>query len=43
MSGAQGMELLEGKAMLDQVRLCLSIPPKYSVAHTVGYLKGRVR
>ena len=25
----------------DHVHLCLSIPPKYSVANTVGFLKGK--
>jgi putative transposase len=37
----RGVELVEGKAMLDHVHMCLSIPPKYSVAHTVGFLKGK--
>jgi putative transposase len=37
----KGVEMLEGKAMLDHIHLCLSIPPKYSVAHTIGYLKGK--
>ena len=36
-----GVELVEGHAMLDHVHLCLSIPPKYSVANTVGFLKGK--
>lgn len=27
--------------MADHIHLCLSIPPKYSVAHTVGFLKGK--
>ena len=27
--------------MSDHVHLCLSIPPKYSVAITVGFLKGK--
>ena len=36
----RGVELLEGKAMADHVHLCLSISPKYSVAHTIGFLKG---
>ena len=35
------VELLEGHALSDRVHLLLSIPPKYSVAHTVGYLKGK--
>jgi putative transposase len=36
-----GVELLEGHALADHVHLCVSIPPKYSVAHTVGFLKGK--
>lgn len=36
-----GVELVEGHAMADHVHLCLSIPPKYSVANTVGFLKGK--
>jgi len=27
--------------MPDHIHLCLSIPPKYSVAHTIGFLKGK--
>ncbi len=37
----EGVELVEGHALPDHVHLCLSIPPKYSVAHTVGFLKGK--
>jgi putative transposase len=37
----RGIELLEGHAMPDHVHLCLSIPPKYSVAPTIGFLKGK--
>ena len=33
--------LMEGKAMPDHIHMLLSIPPKYSVAMTVGYLKGK--
>ena len=36
-----GVELVEGHALPDHVHLCLSIPPKYSVANTVGFLKGK--
>ena len=35
------VELVEGHAMPDHVHLCLSVPPKYSVANTVGFLKGK--
>lgn len=34
--------LVEGHTMPDHVHLCLSIPPKYSLALAVGFLKGRV-
>src|SRR5512135_2654806 len=27
--------------MPDPIHLCLSIPPKYSVAYTIGFLKGK--
>ena len=35
------VELVEGHAKPDHVHLCLSIPPKFSVANTVGFLKGK--
>ena len=35
------VELVGGHAMADHMHLCLSIPPKYSVANTVGFLKGK--
>ena len=37
----EGVELVEGHAMADHVHLCLSIPPKFSVANTIGFLKGK--
>lgn len=37
----KGVELLEGNACLDHIHICISIPPKYSVATVVGYLKGK--
>jgi len=33
--------LVEGHATPDHIHLLLSIPPKYSVAYTVGFLKGK--
>lgn len=36
-----GVELIEGHAMGDQVHMLLMIPPKFSVAHTVGFLNGK--
>ena len=37
----KGIELLEGHAMPDHIHLVLSIPPKFSVANTIGFLKGK--
>jgi len=37
----KGVELLEGHSMPDHIHMCLSIPPKYSVAHTLGFIKGK--
>jgi putative transposase len=33
--------LIEGHAMADHVHMFVSIPPKYSVAYTIGFLKGK--
>ena len=37
----QGIVLVKGNAFPDHVHLLLSIPPKFSVANTVGFLKGK--
>jgi len=37
----KGVEILEGHSMPDHIDMCLSIPPKYSMAHTIGFLKGK--
>jgi putative transposase len=37
----RGIGLVEGHAMADHIHLCLSIPPKHSVSHTIGFLKGK--
>ena len=37
----QGVELVEGYAMADHIHMLLMIPLKYSVANTVGFLKGK--
>ena len=34
-------EILEGHLVQDHVHMIISIPPKYSVAEIVGYLKGK--
>jgi len=33
--------ILEGHLMADHVHVLIRIPPKYSVAHVVGFLKGK--
>ena len=35
------LEVLEKNVQLDHVHLVLSIPPKYSIAEVVGFLKGK--
>ena len=35
------VELVEGNALPDHIHMLLSVPPKYSIAMTVGYLKGK--
>ena len=35
------VERAEGTAMPDHIHMLLSIPPKYSVAMTMGFLKGK--
>src|SRR5665811_1103126 len=38
---SRGCEILEGHMMPDHVHMLISIPPKYSVAQVVGYIKGK--
>lgn len=33
--------IIEGHLMPDHVHMCIEIPPKYSVASVVGFLKGK--
>lgn len=35
------MKILERKACIDHIHLCISIPPKYAVSTMVGYFKGK--
>lgn len=37
----KGIEIIEGHACVDHIHMCLSIPPKFSVAQIMGYLKGK--
>ena len=34
-------KVVEGHLMVDHVRMCLSILPKYSVSNVVGYIEGK--
>jgi putative transposase len=33
--------ILEGHAMPEHIHVCLSVPPKFSIAQTIGFLKGK--
>ena len=37
----KGVELIEGRAMPDHIHMLLGVPPKFSIAFVVGYLKGK--
>jgi putative transposase len=37
----KGVEIIEAEACPDHIHMLLSIPPKYSVAQIMGYLKGK--
>jgi putative transposase len=37
----KGIGLEEGKSMPDHIHMLLSVPPKFSIAMTIGYLKGK--
>jgi putative transposase len=41
LASRKGAEILEGHMMKDHIHMCISIPPKYSVSHVVGYIKGK--
>ena len=37
----RGIDVVEGHVMPDHIHMCLSIPPKYSVAFAIGFIKGK--
>ena len=37
----KGIEILEAEACPDHIHMLVSVPPKYSVAQVMGYLKGK--
>ena len=39
--GHKEAEIVEECIMLDNVHMCISIPPKYAVSNVMGYIKGK--
>jgi putative transposase len=37
----RGIEFIEGHLMPDHIHMCLSVPPKFSIAFAKGFLKGK--
>ena len=37
----RGVELLEGTLRPDHIHMCLRVPPKFSIAFVIGFLKGK--
>ena len=37
----RGIELIEGHLMPDHIHMCVSIPPKHSVAFAIEFIKGK--
>ena len=37
----KGVEIIEAEACPDHIHMLLSIPPKFSVAQIIGYIKGK--
>ena len=37
----KGIEIIEAEACVDHIHMLISVPPKYSISQTMGYLKGK--
>ena len=37
----RGIEVIEGHLMADHIHMCVSMPPKHSVAFAIGFIKGK--
>lgn len=37
----RGIDVVEGALKSDHVHMCLRVPPKYSIAFVIGFLKGK--
>lgn len=41
LANQKGCKIIEGHMVQDHVHMLISIPPKYSVAEIIGYIKGK--
>lgn len=41
LAGQRGSTIVEGHMVQDHVHILIKIPPKYSVAEVIGYIKGK--
>lgn len=41
LAGQRNSKVIEGHMVQDHVHMMISIPPKYSVAEVIGYMKGK--
>jgi len=41
LAGHKECKIIEGHMMVDYVHMCISVPPKYSVAQVIGYIRGK--
>ena len=37
----KGIEVMEGHLMADHIHMCLRVPPKFSIAFVIGFIKGK--
>ncbi|MDR3046137.1 MAG: IS200/IS605 family transposase [Bacteroidales bacterium] len=41
LASQRGLKIIKGNMVQDHVHMLISIPPKYSVAEVIGYIKGK--
>jgi putative transposase len=41
LASQRGAKIIKGNMLQDHVHILISIPPKYSVAEVIGYMKGK--
>jgi len=41
LAGQRGSKIIKGSMVQDHVHMLIKIPPKYSVAEVIGYIKGK--